>query len=666
MESTIPVDRIRFIGPIYAKRLKKLNINTVGDLLYHFPFRYDDFSKIVKINELSKDMVATIEGSVWQIKSFRSRHGKMLTIALINDGSGTVQAVWFNQPYIAKALKSATSVSISGKVDSFSGKMSFVSPEYEVGKRVHTGRLVPVYPETAGLSSKWLRSRIISLLPQVSDLPEVLPPHILAKYNLIDLPSALKAIHFPEDFDEANKARERFAFEELFVLQLRTILRRNEWKKQEVAFPIHLKQAQMEEFIKKLPFELTAGQKRSVDEILSDLAKDTPMNRLLEGDVGSGKTVVAAIGMYATYLSGFQSAFMAPTEILALQHGQTIKQMLEPFGVKVGIFTGGKKEKGDEYIDVFIGTHALLYDQVTFEHLAYVVIDEQHRFGVEQRAFLKKKGGSPHVLSMTATPIPRTVALTLYGDLDLSVLTELPKGRIIIKTWVVPPEKRDNAYKWIREQKTQTFIVCPLIEESETLKSVRAVTTEYERLAHQVFPDLRVGLLHGRMRSREKEEVINKFRDQRLDILVSTPVVEVGIDIPTATIMMIEGAERFGLAQLHQLRGRVGRGDQQSYCFLFTDSAEESAVSRLKAMERMGNGLEIAEFDLRIRGPGDIYGTTQHGFIDLKVASFSDVDLIEKTRTEAKGFLDLDTKLLESEELRKRIESIKEIAVEPN
>jgi ATP-dependent DNA helicase RecG len=430
------------------------------------------------------------------------------------------------------------------------------------------------------------------------------------------------------------------SFDELFLLQLTAMERKLNWNKNLIsnAFEVEKFRSKIDEFLAKLPFTLTGAQKRVIEEIFRDLAKTKPMNRLFEGDVGSGKTVVSAIAMFLSYLNGFQSVLMAPTEILAEQHYKTISQLLESFRIKVGFATGNKKIKINDF-DVLVGTHAVLSERINFDKLGLVVIDEQQRFGVEQRALIRSKGKNPHLLTMTATPIPRTIALTLYGDLDLSILDEMPHGRKIIKTWLVPPEKRTNAYSWIEKQiketKSQVFIVCPFIEESETMQTVKAASKEFENLQKNVFKNLKLGLLHGKMKSKEKEEVLGKFRDGKIDILVATPVVEVGIDIPNATIIVIEASERFGLAQLHQLRGRVGRGDKQSYCLLFTDSKSPQTIERLKAMEKHNIGAELAELDLRLRGPGEIYGTQQHGRKMLKIASFSDFDLIQKVRKEA-------------------------------
>jgi len=535
------------------------------------------------------------------------------------------------------------------------------SPDYEIITNlpaIHTGRLVPVYPETRGTTSKWLRRQIYNLIKEnKNQFIEHLPDSTIAGHSLITLSEAIEQIHFPKSLENVNKSRQRLAFDELFLLQLSAMERKLNWNKNLISNPYSVNEfkEKIDKFLNKLPFTLTNAQKRVVDEIFKDLSKTKPMNRLLEGDVGSGKTVVSAIAMFLSFLNGFQSVLMAPTEILAQQHYQTISNLLSPFGVKVNLVTGSikynvssskyknSKIHNTKYIipdtDVLVGTHAVLEKGINFDRLGLVVIDEQQRFGVEQRTLIRTKGKNPHLLTMTATPIPRTIALTLYGDLDLSILDEMPIGRKQIKAWLVPPEKRINAYSWIEKQikatKSQVFIVCPFIEESETMQTVKAASKEFENLKNNVFKNLKLGLLHGKMKAKDKEEVLNKFRNGKIDILVATPVVEVGIDIPNATIIMIEASERFGLAQLHQLRGRVGRGDKQSYCLLFTESTNPSTLERLKAMEKHNVGSELAELDLRLRGPGEIYGTAQHGRKMLKIASFSDFELIQEVRREA-------------------------------
>ena len=623
-----PVTKVPLVGPAYARRLEKLGIFTVKDLLYHIPSRYDDFSIISKANQLQDGETVTIQGEVLEMKNQFTRRGFVLQKAVIQDDTGTAEALWFNQRFLPQAIHKGDKISLSGKVKN----RHLESPDYEVvrqGRTIHTGRLVPVYPETAGISSKWLRSRINAVLNQIKIIDYL-------DDQSIDLNTAVHQIHFPENLAQAEKARERLAFDELLISQLEAMERKKQLQKKTVGnkFKIVDIRKKLGEFVKKLPFELTSAQKNAIDDIYQDFAHDIPMNRLLQGDVGSGNTVVAALAMLAAYLNGYQSVLMAPTEILAEQHYKTLSALLAPLKIGVGIATGSKK---DLNFDVLVGTHALI--NINFKKLGLVVIDEQHRFGVEQRAALAAKGGScpPHVLTMTATPIPRTVALTLYGDLDVSYLFEMPIGRIPIKTWLVSAEKRQAAYDWINKQHTQTFIICPLIEESESLRTVKSAKAEYERLQKTIFSGLKLGLIHGRLKPKEKDSVLTAFRTKKLDILVATPVVEVGIDIPSATVMVIEAADRFGLAQLHQLRGRVGRGSKQSYCLLFTET--KNAVSRLKYMEKLHDGLQLAEVDLKFRGPGQRYGLAQHGKWDLKIASFDDLKLVEKSNQFAQKVL---------------------------
>jgi ATP-dependent DNA helicase RecG len=676
-----PIKDMFMVGPTYAARLKKLNILTVEDLLHHYPFRYDDFSKISLIATTNIGDTVTIRGKILQVQNIYTKHGKKIQKAVVADSSGTMEVVWFNQPFLVKTIKTNVEVSLSGNIGWFDRKKALIAPEYEIlgyQNTIHTGRLVPIYPETYGLSSKWLRSRlaplVAAILPQVNDW---LPQDIKQQYQLIDLATALKQIHFPENQQEIEAAKKRLAFDELFLMQLRSKQQKQGWQKNKVAFPFFIDQEKIMAFISSLPFSLTNSQNRSIKEILTDLERQIPMNRLLEGDVGSGKTVVATVAMYAAFLNGLQSSFMAPTEILAQQHYQTIKTLLEPLGVKVALITGSSKplntksnpSAGRLDSNIIVGTHALLYGKFKLAKLGLVTIDEQHRFGVEQRAQLIHKSSAPHVLTMTATPIPRTAALTLYGDLDLSVLDEMPLGRKLIKTWVVPPQKREAAYSWINEQisqnHSQAFIVCPLIQESEkeSMQDIKAATVEFKRLVKDVFPNLRLGLLHGKIKARDKEKILTDFRNNKINILVATPVVEVGIDIPNAAIMMIEGAERFGLAQLHQLRGRVGRSHQQSYCLLFTSQETAQVTKRLRAMEKYYSGFTLAEIDLKLRGPGDVYGLQQHGFKRLKIASFSDLGLIKATEQAAKQIIsNIDKFPL----LKSKLQNYTMQAIEPN
>jgi len=634
--------KIETLGGVYkrfSRPLEKLGIVRLEDLLYHIPSRYEDFSIISKIGDLQPGEVVTIRGKVLSINNRYARRGFTIQKAKVEDDSGTIELVWFNQPYIAKNLAEGDEISVSGKVEA-KPKLQITNPDYELSgsEFIHTGRLVPVYPETRGISSKWLRKEIYKLLKNdLSEIADFIPEKILSEYKLLPINQSLRTIHFPDNIDEIFQAKHRLSFNELFLLQLSSNLRRREWEKElsGSAFDLKSNKEKIDKFIKSLPFKLTTAQTRSTDEILKDLTSDKPMNRLLEGDVGSGKTVVAAAAAYLAYLNGFQSVFMAPTEILAQQHYKTLSAFLSPFGVSIGIQTGSRKT--EEKADLLVGTHAVL--NVDFQKLGFLVIDEQQRFGVEQRSIMRKKGKNPHVLTMTATPIPRTVALAMYGDLDLSVLDEMPIGRKEIKTWLVPSFKREGAYEWIKTQidqnKSQVFIVCPFIEESENATTVKAATKEFERLQNNVFKKYRLALLHGKLKSKDKERVLNEFKEGKFDILVATPVVEVGIDVPNADIILIEGAERFGLSQLHQLRGRVGRNDRQAYCLLFSEAPNPQTSQRLKYMEQTNIGSELAEFDLKMRGPGQIYGTLQHGRKFLKVADFSDFELIQQTKEAA-------------------------------
>lgn len=672
MDLKTQVKEVSKVYTMYAKRLEKLGIKTLEDFLYHVPSRYEDFSITSSITNVQAGEIVTVKGEVLEITNQRTRNWKTRQKAKIKDKTGEIEIIWFNQPFLLNLMKEGDKISVAGKISTYKNKLLLQSPEYEIfvndeDETIHTGRLVPTYPETRGVSSKWLRRQVNKIINDCKHkLLEHLPYSIIADNQMLGLFEAIRQIHFPKNSDLAKKARLRLSFDELFLMQLSALKRRKEWNQNLVSnpFKIDSHREEIDKFYAKLPFVLTNAQKRTLKEIFGDFASTKPMNRLLQGDVGSGKTVVSAIAIYAAFLNGFKSVLLAPTEILAQQHYDTISKLLSPFGIKVGLATGSTKKRimnkesrikiknetnhnsqfmihdpKDTDFDILIGTHTLLYEKEKINKLGLVIIDEQQRFGVEQRATIRNKGKNPHLLTMTATPIPRTIALTMYGDLDLSFLDEMPKGRKKIKTWLVPTEKRKNAYLWIEKQiknsKIQAFIICPFIEESETLKTVRAATKEYELLKNTVFPNLKLGILHGRLKAKEKETVLKKFKDEKLDILVATPVVEVGIDIPNANIILIEEAERFGLAQLHQLRGRVGRSDAQAYCLLFTQSKNPKTIERLKALETLSLGNELAELDLKLRGHGELYGTMQHGQPLLKIASFSDFALIEKTKREA-------------------------------
>lgn len=679
MSLSIGVDQLAGVGQFYAKKLTSLGIRTVEDLLLYPPFRYDDLSLVSAISQVQAGETVTIQGEMVKMFTQRAKSGKWIQKGIIRDSTGEVMVTWFNQPFLVRALRGKV-VALSGKIDKFGGKNYMTSPDYELVndpikssssfdlRQIHTGRLVPVYPETQGVSSRWLRGKVRGVLLTRLPVEDYLPVEILKEEKLIGLNQAIQQIHFPGSLTQAREARKRLAFNELLLLHLASLTRRKEWQETTPTHVLKIDGERVFAFLNKLQFELTRAQKRVIQEILLDLGKGVPMNRLLTGDVGSGKTVVAALAIYVAFLNKQRSALMAPTQILANQHFNTLKEMLIPLGVKVELVLAGRKLKTGS--DVVVGTHALIHKRADLAGLALVVIDEQHKFGVEQRADLVNRKQSPHVLTMTATPIPRTIALTVFGDLDLSVLDEMPPGRRLVKTRVVSKDNKQIAYKWVNEkivkEKIQAFIVCPLIEDSnaETMQSVKAVKSEFLRLQNEIFSDLRLGLLHGKMKMKEKEKVISEMIAGNIDILVTTPVVEVGMDIPMASIIAIEAAERFGLAQLHQLRGRVGRRGQQGYCLLFAEKINGKSSIRFEAMERTATGSELAELDLSLRGPGEVYGTRQHGYGELAIADFSDRELIEKARKTAEKLLpNLDSWPALVETVKKQMTKI---SVEPN
>lgn len=706
MNLTTSIDKIPRIGPAYQQKLKRLGIKTVQDLLFHFPYRYDDFSKISPISKIKLGETLCIQGKILKIKTTRTWKRRMyLTTALVEDKTGAMKVVWFNQPYLTNTFKDGDHVCLAGKIVSGDDGLYLTNPTHEklssASELTHTGRLVPVYPETEGLSSRWLRFILRPLLVKIrEEIEDPMPVDIRNKHDLLPISKAIWQVHFPDSQALAKKAQDRFSFEELFLIQLLVLKEKMKMASQKgIAIPLNIDL--VKKFTDSLPFKLTDDQKKCSWQILKDTEKPRPMNRLLEGDVGSGKTVVATIAALNTIKAGYQVAFMAPTEILAKQHFQEVSKLLGDFKLNIGLLTGktdkfvSKKLKSETIeisrnkllektikggIDLLIGTHALIQDKVKFENLALVILDEQHRFGVEQRAKLIANGEDkpiPHLLSMTATPIPRTLALTIYGDLDLSLISELPKGRKKIITKVVSPANRAKAYQFIRGQVKegkQVFVIYPRIEpqKEEVKKSIQSPTTkkkrallswaevkavkeEYERLTKEVFPDLKVEMLHGKMSSKEKEKVMSDFKKKKIDILTSTSVVEVGVDIPEATVMMIEGAERFGLAQLHQFRGRVGRSNHQSYCLLFTDSPARKTHQRLKALIDSDNGFDLSEKDLEIRGPGNLLGTRQWGIPDLAMSALKDVFLVEKTRETAKEILNKDPNLKKYPLLKKKL-----------
>lgn len=655
MQLSDEITKVSGIGPIMATKLGKLSIFTVFDLLYHIPFRYEDRSEIKQISDLKIGDSATVIGSIESIASVTTKKGKPMQVANISDSTGKITAYWFNQSFLLKILRKGMTVAFFGKMDFMGRTPALISPDYELishpeqreGSSTNTGRIIPIYPETAGISSKWLRSKVYSLLQSIPEADPYPNPPELPHWK-----ESLSQLHFPDTLYMIQNTlyKKRLAFDELLILQLEAQNNRSLWQKTKLSHSFHIDSPKINQFVNSLPFPLTPSQTNATGEIISDLAKPIPMNRLLEGDVGSGKTVVAAVAAHIAHLNGFQTAILAPTQILARQHFDTLSRLFNSSNIQVGLITSNSKFN-IQNSNIIVGTHSLLSNLDLLDKVGLVVIDEQHRFGVAQRATAAKLGKSPHILTMTATPIPRSLALTLYGDLSLSTLDELPKNRLPIKTRAVPESKRESAYRWISnvilseakdpaQPRSQAFIVCPLINDSssETLTDVKAVTSEFNKLK-SIFLDLTLGLLHGKLKSTEKDKVLTDFKAGKIDILVTTPVVEVGIDIPNATIMVIEAANRFGLAQLHQLRGRVGRGDKQSYCLLF--STQEDST-RLKHLETKSSGHELAELDLAIRGSGNIFGTSQHGLPRLKVADYSDLELVTKAKEYAqKLYLDL-------------------------
>lgn len=656
-----PIDTLPRTSPRTVTRLKSKGIEQYIDLLQWYPYRYEAVDRIAPIASLLSGEKATIRGVIESTSVSRTKSGRFLFAARIRDHSGTITVQWFNQTYLAQTLREGIEMGISGALGLFGRARVFQPIEYEIitngsWQRIHTGRLVPMHSAIYGVSAKTIREKIFFLTESIAsvgaDIWEHIPEHIRKAHDLMGWKDALIAIHFPKTLAEAQRARDRLAFDELFVRMLSSALVRTLWKEQKIRTPFHIQgeiKDKLNQFVDGLPFRLTGAQERVVGEILHDLSQSVPMNRFLQGDVGAGKTVIAAIAAYVAWLNGFQTLLMAPTEILAQQHYGTLARIFQNTPVNVGIYTASQKSsKASDAIQkyaIMVGTHALINRSVSFDRVGLAIIDEQHRFGVRQRGMLKEKGIEPHLLSMTATPIPRTIALTLYSELDMSIIDELPAGRKRIKTFVVPAAKRSSCYRWIADQVTQfqsqVYVVCPLVEESEaeTIASVRAATAEFERLKTQVFPHLRLGLLHGKMKAKEKAEIMRSFRDGKVHILVATSVVEVGVDVPKATIMLIEGAERFGLAQLHQMRGRVGRSDAQSYCYLFPSTKEEEQNPRLQFFATHHLGIELAAFDLKTRGAGSIYGTTQHGFDELLLADITDVDAVSAVREAVTTFI---------------------------
>ncbi|MEX2043623.1 MAG: ATP-dependent DNA helicase RecG [Patescibacteria group bacterium] len=670
-----PVGNLPGVGPAYAKRLGRVGVRTVADLLRYLPRRYDDLRTITTIPELLKggtlpaNAAVTLRAPVKSVRFRRLRGRRSMVTATLGDKVANLKAVWWNQPYLAESLQAGKEYVFVGKLKTGKYGTNLQSPAVErrtlTGEQTHSGRLVPVYPETEGLSSRWLRYKIRPLLRYADRLLETLPEDIHGRAGLLPLAEAVRAAHFPDDEEAAKRARYRFDFEQVFYHQLIAQRRRREWRETTRAAAVPPAAAALDRFLKTLPWKLTEGQRAVLDEILADLDRDCPMLRLLQGDVGSGKTAVAAAAAHQTAAAGLQTAFMVPTEVLARQHAMTLRRWFEPLGVEVTVLVGGQPaaEQDEARVriadgaPVIVGTHALIQQRVRWRRLGLAIVDEQHRFGVEQRARLRDKRfpETPHLLSMTATPIPRTLALVAYGDQDLSIIPERPAGRPAVATKVVAPAGRDKAFAAVREEIAkgrQAFVLYPVISDSKF--GLKAAEEEFERLATTVFDGYKVALLHGRLPAEDKIRTMDAFSQGAIDVLVSTSVVEVGVDVPNATVMMIEEAQRFGLAQLHQLRGRIGRGEHRSYCYLLPGDGASADNDRLRAMERTDSGFELAETDLEIRGPGEVLGTAQSGFA-VSAEGLSDPRLLKSARDAARDLLRRDSRLASVPALRERV-----------
>ncbi len=670
--SELDVIYIKGVGPKVGYALNKLGIYTANDLLFYFPRKHIDYSNRTLIKNLKIDTNTTIFGYIKSTQAFMTKNGLSILKVKISDESGSFELSFFYAKasrHLLERYKSqfpqGAGIMVSGtvKFNSFDGKLTFDKPQYSImsgdflengtSSNLNLGRIVPIYPLNENLSIKTLRKAIFNAISTYKKIiPTVLPDYLIKKYELLEKKEAVEQIHFPQSMEMLEKARFSLVFEELFIIQLKLARLRDENRKNNTAIPLKIKEKGLvKKFIKNLPFDLTDAQNRAIEDILKDLNSTEPMQRLLQGDVGSGKTVVATIMLLAAVENGYQGAIMAPTEILAQQHYHNLVQWLAPMGLGVGLFLGSNTKKLRTKIEtdlrngqthIAVGTHALIQESIQFENLGAIVIDEQHRFGVKQRTLLKNKAQSPQMLTMTATPIPRTLALTVHGDLNLTIIDELPKGRKPIKTSLITQSQHKEAYKIIQneiEQNRQVYVVYPLIDESETL-SAKAATIEAEKFQNEIFPQYKIGLLHGKLKNEEKERVMSDFKNKKYDILVSTTVVEVGVDVPNATVMLIENAERFGLSQLHQLRGRVGRSDLQSYCIISTSTKSQETRDRLNIMTQTNDGFVIAEKDLQIRGPGEFLGVRQSGLPDLIISDLiKDAKILEIARNEAIEFI---------------------------
>ncbi len=645
---------INRVGQKTALLLKKLGLNTIHDLLFYFPFRYDNFAQPIAIKFLHNNQIASVQGTINLIQNKKSvRRHIYITEALISDNTASLKVIWFNQAFLTRNYKIGDKISLAGRVVENYGQLSMISPQSEKlyqGKAIHTQGLVANYHLTGKLTQKQLRFLIKSVIYLASQEKEWLPLEIRKRLKLINLGQALKQIHFPQNKKEILQARQRLAFAELFLRQLKGQLIKQSFS-QKKAWALEFQEKATQNFVNSLPFKLTTAQRQAAWEILKDLTKAHPSKRLLEGDVGSGKTLVAAIAILNTVLNNKQAVIMAPTTILANQHFQTINKLFKDYNFKISLLTASHPDPIANQADIIIGTQSLIQEKIKFNNLALAVIDEQHRFGVNQRQkiidFNTKNDIIPHFLSLSATPIPRSLALSIYGDLDLSIINQKPKGRKTVITRIIEEEKRTDTYNFVAQQiKTghQAFVVCPVIDYSDRL-GIKSAKEQYKYLNQVVFPKLKIGLLHGKLKARDKDKIMTDFSTGKYQILVSTSVIEVGVDVPQANIMIIEGAEHFGLAQLHQFRGRIGRGQDQSYCFLFVSDEikqNKESLDRLKALVKYQNGFELAKMDLKLRGGGDIYGLDQSGWLEMKIASLFDYENIRKAQQEAKAIIKKD------------------------
>jgi len=655
------------VGPVNTKHLKKLGLETIQDLLFYLPYRYDDFRFKKNIADLKPGEKTNIQGEILLIQNRRSFKRRMyLTEALIADETESIKVIWFNQPFLTKNLKVGDQVSISGQTSLTQGQVAFISPQYEKiygTNLIHTSGLIAHYHLTDSLTQKQLRYFIKQVISLSDKIIEWLPQEIIQDFNLLDLKTALKKIHAPKDNDDIEIARRRLAFSELFLRQLKAQLIKKELSAQQ-APSLVFKEKETRAFVASLPYELTTDQRKAAWEILQDLEKKKPMSRLLQGEVGSGKTIVAALALLNTALNKQRAVLMAPTEILAKQHFATLTKIFKNQKLKLALMTGAKKSPDATKADIIIGTQALIQKNVELKKLALAVVDEQHRFGVKQRQkildFNKKDGLAPHFLSMTATPIPRSLALAIYGDLDLSIIKQMPSGRKKIITRLVKEADRSKVYDFIRQkikEGQQAFVICPLIKDLDRFEA-KSAKAEHERLQADVFFDLKIGLLHGKMKSADKEKVMQDFLNKKTDILVSTSVIEVGVDVPNASLIIIEGAERFGLAQLHQFRGRVGRGEHQSYCLLLASNNEitnDKTQKRLASLEKYHDGFSLAKMDLKLRGAGELYGEIQSGFSELQISSLFDYEIIKKSHEAARALVIKDSDLKNQPLLKEKL-----------